>query len=52
MAECGKGYGFASWCKREAGHDGLHAAHNLQWSDEDAEQSRLDIIRQMRGKTE
>ena len=52
MGECGKGYGFASWCKKPAGHDGLHAAHGLEWSDEQAEQSRLDIIRQMRGRTE
>lgn len=52
MAECGKGYGFASWCKRESGHDGLHAAHGLEWTDEQAEQSRRDVIKRMGGKTE
>lgn len=24
MTECGKGYGFAAWCRLPAGHDGLN----------------------------
>lgn len=52
VADCGHPGGFAAWCHRPYGHQGLHGAYGVEWDDQSAQRSRDAAAKAMGGRTE
>jgi hypothetical protein len=52
VTTCSSLYGFSSYCRLEAGHEGLHTNTVIEWDDAQAAESTAAIFKAMKGRTE